>query len=382
MIRPFVGAALEAMGALAALVGGFFLRKRILLVLRYDDYSSLSPTKLEETLLELNHRYCVPITFGVVPCARGVDGSSDQPSDIPLTRDKAGTLRKYMDSGMLHVAMHGYSHEALGVSEFDAVAAEIQFERLSKGKRLLEELVGGKIDTFIPPWNSYDANTLRCLERLHFRCISADANGYFDEQSTLSFLPTTKQELAALRRSIALARLVPDPQPIVVLVFHEYDFTLDSAVAGKFAPEQYADLLCWINAQKDIKVISMGEVISAEHDLGVERLAANAACQKPSVLVPSFLCPKAVYLSRSAARTVAIASRAAAALLYAVVSGVAAAVSSCLCGAIDSLWIRLVCLAGGIAASALGVACLSRGWRSILALAIGVGVIAGFLHSL
>lgn len=354
----------------------------MLLVLRYDDYSSISPTQLETQILTLHRQHGLPVTFGVIPCVHGVDPDSGEVGEIPLSAEKVSILRGYIEAGVLTPAMHGYSHQSLAVSEFEGVDAGVQFTRLDEGKRLLDAELSQQVTAFIPPWNSYDHNTLQSLESLGFTCISADSNGCFDESSTLVYLPTTKQELTELRKSVLLARLVPDAEPIVVLVFHEYDFACDGSSPARFTVEEYSALLGWVATQQDVRVLSVSEAVSEASDLSPERLAANAACQKQLRAVPPFLYPRAVYLSRDAARVVARVSQAAAVLFYLLILVSSALASSWFCGFADAQWSPVAGVIAGTLGLMCSIKCRRSGWRALLVTAMGLGLLAGCLNIL
>ena len=70
--------------------------------------------------------------------------------------------------------MHGNTHQTIKEfprSEFLGLNYEQQFTKIKSGKLFLEEKLGTNINTFIPPWNRYDLNTLKVLEKYPDKCF-------------------------------------------------------------------------------------------------------------------------------------------------------------------------------------------------------------------
>ncbi len=287
---------------------GIAEERQILVVLRFDDYSSRSHTDIETKLIDAFQKYNISCTFGVIPyvCARNTCDPRTQ-DVIPLTPAKGEILINAIKAGILEVALHGYSHQTVcetnGYTEFHGVNYDVQFEKIAKGKSFLEELLGIQVTIFIPPWNSYDLNTIRALEKLQFRCISADVNGDAEETSSLKFLPRTCG-LPELRYAVESARNVPEIQPIIVVLFHEYDFLEIDKEHGKLTYREFIELLDWLTAQDDIHIHSIDQTIEMAAGLGAHRLLLHHRLYyKPPSFVPPFLFrlyfPTGVYLSEA-----------------------------------------------------------------------------------
>ena len=113
----------------------------------------------------------------------------------------------------VEVALHGFNHqtnrreEAGGNSEFEGLGYDEQYMKISRGKAILENQLGLKITTFVPPWNSYDSTTLRVLEVSGFSTISAGLWGTCEGSSRLSFIPSTcSLSFEALKGAVLAAR--------------------------------------------------------------------------------------------------------------------------------------------------------------------------------
>jgi hypothetical protein len=137
-----------------------------------------------------------------------------------------------------------------------------------------------KITTFIPPFNSYDSNTLRVLEVLDFQCLSANLSGETVPSTMLNILPATCT-LAQIRQVIHYAREIIDYHPMICVLFHQNDFTgienavEDEKIAPKISWREFSDLLSWITSQNDLRVRSISQLLEEKVDLSMERFRNN-----------------------------------------------------------------------------------------------------------
>ena len=227
--------------------------KKINIIFRYDDYSSRSHTDVEMRIIDIFREYDASITFGVIPfvCA----GSSLDPSHqdtVQLPSDKAKILRTEYENGILDIALHGYSHQTTNSeypSEFSGVDYQKQVESLTNGKLFLENAINAPVTTFIPPWNSYGPKTLTILEELNFSVLSADMGGLGDKDSNLFFVPSTT-DLHHIEDAVYIARNSSDAQPVIVILFHSYDFKEASKDRGKITFQELSDQLEWLKVAK------------------------------------------------------------------------------------------------------------------------------------
>lgn len=268
--------------------------QEITVVFRYDDYSACSPTNFEIKLINTFKNSNIHLTVGIIPYV--VSGDSHNPSSqevIPLSKEKARILKTAMDSEIVEPALHGYSHQTIrdckksGCTEFSGLSYEKQMKKIVKGKKLLEDELNTKITIFIPPWNSYDMNTLQCLERFDFNCISANLEGVSEESSHLRFLPATTF-ISELRRAVNSARRSSDPQPVIVVLFHAFEFVEIGGDRGVFTYQEFSDLLSWITSQKNIHVSSMSQLIK-ENDFDATWFQENREFHTIIQLIPPFL---------------------------------------------------------------------------------------------
>jgi len=200
----------------------------------------------------------------------------------------AGGLATAVRSGLVEIALHGFAHRDNAIapvnpgseSEFRDLSYSSQLRMLTAGKATLESLYHVNVTTFIPPWNSYDENTLRALDSLGFDLVSGAsqtygiaANGSF---ARLRFLPYTCLP-GHLREAVDFARVSSDPDPIIVVLLHPFNFVEYDSVHGRLSRQSFAELLSWLTAQPDVATQTLGGAAQMARDLSYQRLRTFSA---------------------------------------------------------------------------------------------------------
>ena len=267
--------------------------RKINVVFRYDDPSAGSESEFELKIIDAFREHNATVTFGVIPfiCARDVHDTSPQ-NVIPLGPKKGKLLGKAVKEGVLDIAMHGYSHQtrisdADHRTEFRGLDYDSQFEKLSKGKKLLEEMTKAPISAFIPPWNQYDLNTLKALEKLGFSTLSAAMYGKAPDSSGLNFMPFTCR-IPEVREAVSWARISSDRQPLIVVMFHRYDFS-EPGHKGRATFEEFYKLLGWLGSQNDVRFLSISQAAKEISDLSAKRFRLSCIYDTVESIVPKFL---------------------------------------------------------------------------------------------
>lgn len=269
--------------------------REITVVFRMDDYSDSISSNVEAVVLAGFERYRLPVVFGVVPYLPRKGSLSDKSDlDQPLSPEKAGRLRIIVDAGLLEIAQHGYSHRSVGAgglsgnSEFSGLSPDVQRAKILKGKSLLEGLFGRPMVTFCPPFNRYDVNTVRMLSAAGFTTLSAGGFCHADESMPLLYLPGTCK-ITQIVSAIESARLEQDPQPVIVVLFHPYDFLEEDAVRGLIRLADLHSQLAWVAQQPDIRVLTLSQASREIRDLGAKRYRAFFQCHALARLLPDKL---------------------------------------------------------------------------------------------
>lgn len=355
-------------------------------MLRYDDYSAHSPTELERQMIDLLRKRRLSCAFGIIPfaCEDQLDPfASDR---HPLPPAKAEVLKDALRDATVEPLLHGHSHRTLPPSsvrrrpsELDGAELDHQLRLLGEGKSFLEEALGSPVRFFAPPWNSYDRQTLRVLDRLGFRGLSAGPRfGDSDPRSRLELLPATCR-LTELWEAVAQARRLADPSPTVVALFHPYDFVEADRVRGKMSLSDFASTLDWILSQEDLRPTAFEAESDAGHELGERRYARNRSLKRMRTWTPPPLAglgveAPGVYLSNRGARGACLRKRL---LLIGFYLGVALLLASVSFLIAKDVAPFVPWLVAGISALVLGYLAL-RPKQTYKSLTLGAAV-AGFL---
>jgi hypothetical protein len=255
--------------------------------LRYDDCSALSPADLEDSILAACARNRVHVTFGVVPAVGAGDNRKPEPAGNRfLSPERKLALRAARNDGYLHIALHGHSHRVATSgrrSEFAGVPLAEQTELIRLGLIELESFAG-PVNTFIPPWNAYDAATLTALKANGFRTLSGDLAGVADTGSSqpLRYVPATCL-IPDLRKAVLAARA--SGGGTVVAYFHPYEFKDVDPKRGSFTFAEFASDLEWLAAQPDVRTASLAEIGRVTH--ASSAVYRSVSCW--SRLTPAFL---------------------------------------------------------------------------------------------
>ena len=239
------------------------METKAIVAFRYDDYHARLDSRdepkdeIERRFLGIFAEHEAPLSVGVVP---------RYANQFPLAEDaeKLDLLRTHMASGRVWAALHGYTHQSFapqGVrnSEFAGVPPEHQFERLRSGKAMLEEWLGRRVVTFIPPWNTYDGVTVAALAKLGFTALSADLS-QAAVAPPIAALPHTCgfRELRSTVRWLARRAGLG----VVVCMFHHFSFTESPYTAarayGRTRLAELGDLLDWCRGQAGVELMTLG----------------------------------------------------------------------------------------------------------------------------
>lgn len=195
----------------------------IRVVLRFDDPGPASDQAVERQLIRELERAGACATFAVIPFRAGEGGVRQ------LDRGAVPHLLEARHKGVIEIALHGHSHTCIPgrapgqSSEFVGLGVGDQEVLIGEGKRHLEDVFETGVEGFVPPWNSADHTTLVVLENLGFRYCSSDVTTDPGYKGGLRRFPRTCQ-LWTSDLAIEDAQSFRMLSPVVVIVFHHYDF--------------------------------------------------------------------------------------------------------------------------------------------------------------
>ncbi len=268
--------------------------KRITVVFRYDDISEISDTPLEKKIISIFQENDISFTSAVIPFVFNgyqEDSSLDQVDveNIPLGEEKFELLNSAVRDGVLDVTMHGYSHQTIpaegGHREFEGLDYSSQYKKILEGVEYLNDQLDKPVDTFVPPWNRYDKETLRALDQIGFKALSANQYGEPVENSPLFFLPSTC-ELNELQNTVIEARKSFDPHPVIVVLFHQFDILGNEVNIPLMDFGEFTSLVEWLKIQDDVEILSLKQTIARYPGLNANRYKHNYAILDSKMIPP------------------------------------------------------------------------------------------------
>lgn len=230
----------------------------IRVALRLDDPSETSHQGVESGVLESLRKCQACATFAVIPF-RMVEGQRRA-----LSEERAQPLVEAARAGIIEIALHGYVHvrikpEAASPSEFAGRPQSEQHALIAEGRAVLETVFDKSVTGFVPPWNTFDIATLRALEECDFRYVSAGwvaPKGYC---GPLKLLPLTAH-LNDIPTALAEARRFIKGNPVIVIVFHHYDFAESGSEHSITDMPGFAATLAKLSREPDITLCRLGDI--------------------------------------------------------------------------------------------------------------------------
>ncbi len=250
------------------------------LVIRYDDYAPITPydrgpngIEIEKRLFEMISRHHARLTVGVLPFPVAGIGAPEHdpakltPSDSWLAEPDnpwVRLLREYVDRGVVEPALHGFEHRrrsALGhrPGEFRNQSFEWQHAAITLGRDALSAAVAKPIRVFVPPWNAWDADTVKALAELDFTWLSPDLHPAELPPDTVRAAPQCTANPAEALAWMRDAKLTT-PGTVVVLVTHPFDFYGSDRETYVGELEQ---LLRFVNDSPDWKAVGFEDLPAA-----------------------------------------------------------------------------------------------------------------------
>ncbi|MEZ0123236.1 MAG: DUF2334 domain-containing protein [Candidatus Reddybacter sp.] len=229
------------------------------IALRFDDPSISSNHELEKAVIAICAKYGVKINLAVIPY-KLVDQTIK-----PLTALAARHLIEAEDKGWIEISQHGHSHQNCapadkGPSEFKHRSFEEQIDLLNAGKGLLNDIFKKKNRGLVPPWNSFDKNTLLAAKQLDFNFISGGWELPLDyREPETKILPRTGQA-SSLIMDANKYRDYAMLSPIIIAVLHHYDFIESNEKNSKFDLIQFEEIIKTITSTKYVRVTSLDSI--------------------------------------------------------------------------------------------------------------------------
>jgi len=268
-------------------------RDSVSVVLRYDDYSSFQTDPrviaFEQALFEGVQRLGGNLIVGVIPFP-AVRHPEVRPSGgvlpLPLGEDKRQLLRRFAEAGVLTVAIHGFNHGnnrlmADTASEFAGLPEAKQALLLATARDSLLAATGLAAKVFVPPFNQYDASTVRAMASTGFEVLSAGRSGPSLDQLPVLMLPSAIHP-ARMRRAVESALSDASAGAVVTVTLHPYDFVdTGQPMPGFRTGGAQIQLSDWLKDLRDVvslrgvRLTSLKQLRNEAEDLSAARFRVN-----------------------------------------------------------------------------------------------------------
>jgi peptidoglycan/xylan/chitin deacetylase (PgdA/CDA1 family) len=229
-------------------------------VFRYDDFT-LRNDSINDKIISIFIDHDIPLVLGVIPCGH------DENLIIDPDYSQFVKLKNAVNIGLFEIALHGLTHEQLDNGEFGNVPYKEQYRRLAKGKFLLDSVFRTNVQTFIPPWNVYDDNTLKALDALSFRSISSSMT--IDQPVSnkhINYYPHTLDSPKLLLKAMEDNK---NRNGIIVLMFHPYDFNKE------FTADSLENILIRISNNREVEFTTFAGLLTKNNLSDAKRINAN-----------------------------------------------------------------------------------------------------------
>lgn len=173
-------------------------KARVIVIFRMDDPQPRWRFNALKRGVDLFVKEEIPLTLGVIPYVGGKFKASED-------RLFSAYMRRLLitKSSLIEVALHGLTHDVRtymkGKSEFAGLPMEEQLKMIKEGKSILGE-IGAKVRVFIPPFDTYDNNTIEALRKAGIIVLSAR---YMNENESVG-IPEVIDGLVVIHASQSL----------------------------------------------------------------------------------------------------------------------------------------------------------------------------------
>jgi peptidoglycan/xylan/chitin deacetylase (PgdA/CDA1 family) len=217
-------------------------------VLRIDDIQAFAWQDISIEMMKDALSREMPLVLGVIP------------NGIINDKEIFSYLRR--NNCNIEIAQHGWSHD-LNAPEFEDLQEEEAYEKIMKGKEILEKITDEPITTFIPPNNIYSSGTATALEKAGFKAVSAEGDGYFDYTTFTYNLEEDKY--TPVSQIISECQGGFDKNNLCIIMIHPQDYLSED---GKLDRERYKNYLVLLDEveKMDAEVVKMKDLIGESQD--------------------------------------------------------------------------------------------------------------------
>lgn len=223
---------------------------------RFDNPSRHSNQQVETGLLAALERHRLNATFAVIPYSlMDID-------IVALTADVLPHIMTAANAELIEIAQHGYCRQRRGVtdkgstSKFFGVLSDERQWMIKAGRAQLSRVFGRMPFGFAPPWNSYDENSIACLEDLGFTHLSANWDGALSTRLTMLLRSSNTFDLQGNVNTMWPSRL----NDAVIVVFRHFFFVEDAVREARWQLSDFDAQLACLKGQNDINVVNFARL--------------------------------------------------------------------------------------------------------------------------
>ena len=222
------------------------------IIFRSDDAEAYFGLDLLRTITDTLISNGVPQTVGVIPSHPSGDVLGDDPAMVAyLNTIKANPL--------VELALHGYTHSSY---EFDSLTQAQAESRIDSGLAVMNQYLGMKPVTFIPPYNAFSTGTpAACKSRGLTRFSAAtfsDTAAWTESPAGLLHVPSVVDfqdwSLGGTVRSassiINESQAYLDSKGVVVILIHFWSFGDDNGNLNPAAYQTLLDVISWVRTKQ------------------------------------------------------------------------------------------------------------------------------------
>lgn len=226
---------------------------------RFDDPSPVSDRVLETEILRCFERHRAPLTVAVIPFQR-VSGEL-----VALGSEQVSHIARLLRTGLVEVALHGYVHDECSrtphgdPSEFWGVPLPQQLHLLGVGRDRLAAVFDSSPKGFVPPWNTFDENTIRAARAVGFDYISAARHLPRVADADAVLVPISCN-VSHVKRAVAEAERFAPLRPVIVAVLHHYDFKESGSQNFRMDLHLLDRMLEWLTTHPGLSVSTVSHL--------------------------------------------------------------------------------------------------------------------------
>ncbi len=229
------------------------------IIFRSDDAEAYFSTDLLKYITDTLITNNIPQTIGITPANTYGETLGDDPAVVAY-------LNAIKANPKVELALHGYQHT---LNEFGSLNLSQAQAKIVAGLAVLNQTLGITPVTFIPPYNSFNTNTLTACKNKGFTRFSAadydDANAWAEVPTGLLHVPSTVdfQDWDAGGQVKSSAAIIQEAQnslaayDVAVIQIHFWAFGDDNGVLDPVGYQTLLEVLGWVRQQANAGVALM-----------------------------------------------------------------------------------------------------------------------------